>query len=110
MKQDRCPTCHRLKKRSNPSNARYWLLLHLISDGVRPKGEDGEPRSYSPEAFHAYFKLRYIGADEMKLPNGKTINVPKSSAELDTEEFATYMAQVEQWGIEHDIYMQDIQV
>lgn len=102
-KPNRCPVCKRLKKRSNPSNARYWLLLHLIADGVKPLGQQ-----YSPESFHTLFKLRFLGADEIKMPNGKTINVPKSSAELDTEEFSDYMMKVELWAQDHNIFMEEL--
>lgn len=102
-KSSRCPVCKRLKKRSNPSNARYWLLLHLIAEGVKPEGKD-----YSPETWHAYMKMRFIGADEIKMPNGKTINVPKSSAELDTQEFNEFMMQVEIWAQERNIFMEEL--
>ena len=100
----RCKTCHRLFKRSNPANARYWLLLHLISDNLKPEGE-----AHTAEVWHQYFKQRYLGMDEVRLPNKKVIQTPKSSAELDTQEFAEYMAKVEQWGIEHKVYMEEME-
>lgn len=103
VKRERCPACHRLKKRSNPANSRYWLLLHMIAEKVKPQG-----KIYSAEAFHEYFKQRYLGADDLDLPNGKTINIPHSTADLDTQEFNEYMAKVEQWGIEHEVYMEEL--
>jgi hypothetical protein len=105
---DRCPTCRRLKKRGNPANARYWLLLHLIADNVKPQGNAYSPETWHTYFKHTYFKTRYLGADEVKLPNGKTINIPKSSAELDTGEFNDYMREVETWGQEHNVFMDDL--
>ncbi len=108
MKPDRCPTCHRRHKRSNEANRRYWLLLHEIADKVHPKGEDGKPESFSAESWHKYFKQRFVGCDEVKLPNRKTIIVLRSSADLDTAEFNDYMTQVEAWASEHNVYLADL--
>ena len=99
----RCPTCHRLERRSNPQNARYWLLLHLIAEKLKPEGAE-----YSAESFHLYFKSRYIGCDDIRLPNGKIISIPKSSADLDVGEFAEYMTKIECFAQERGIYMEDI--
>ncbi len=98
----RCPTCRQLKKRGNPANARYWLLLHLISDKLRPEGQQ-----HAPEVWHCYMKQRYLGVDEVVMPNKKVMQMPRSSAELNTSEFAEYMGQVEQWAMGHDVYMDD---
>jgi hypothetical protein len=103
VKRKRCPTCGRLEKRSTQANARYWLLLHEIADHVRPRGHE-----FSAESWHSYFKQRFIGTDEVKLPNRKTLLLPKSSADLDTAEFADYQTQVEAWAAEHDVYLQDL--
>lgn len=100
---DRCPTCGRKHKRSTESNRRYWLLIHMIAEKVKPEGQ-----SYSAEVWHQYFKQRLIGADEVKLPNGKTHIIVKSSADLDTGEFTDYMSQVEAWAAERDVYLDDI--
>lgn len=100
----RCPTCRQLKKRGNPANQRYWLLLHLIADGVKPEGQ-----TYSPEQFHIYFKTRFIGVDEIRMPNGHELRIPKSSADLDTAEFAAYMQNVEAWAMERNIFMDELE-
>jgi len=102
-KPERCALCHRLKKRSNVANARYWLLLHRIADKVRPEG-----KQYSPESFHAFFKQRFIGMDDVTLPNGKVIPMLKSSADLDKDEFNIYMANVESWAMEREIYLDEM--
>ena len=99
---DRCPTCHRRKKRTNEANARYWLLLHTIADSLKPEG-----REYTPETWHTYFKSRYLGCDEFELPNKKTMQIPKSTADLDTAEFHDYATQVEAWAGEHDVWLDE---
>ena len=105
----RCPTCGRRQRRSSEQNRRYWALMHEISEGIKPEG-----KQYSTEVWHEYFKQRYIGADEIELPNGKTLVRPHSSAELDmskgTDEqpsFNEYMERVEAWAAQHGVYLQD---
>ena len=100
----RCPTCHRRIKRSNPANARYWLLLHELADKLRPGGQ-----AYSAEQFHTYYKSRFLGCDEMKLPNGKTLILPRSSADLDSGEFAAYAGRVEADAAERGVYLADME-
>ena len=102
----RCPACGRKKTRSNPANARYWLLLHLISEKVRPKGEDEKPVTYSADTWHQYFKSRFLGMDEFVLPNKKTVQFPKSTTGLDVAEFNEYMEKVEHWAGEHDVWLE----
>lgn len=97
---DRCPLCKRRKTRSNPANARYWLLLHMLADKLKPDG-----KVYTPEIYHEYFKSRFIGVDEIVLPNKKVIHRVKSSAELDVSQFAEYMEQVEQFAAERGVYL-----
>lgn len=103
-KPQRCPTCKRLKKRSNPANGRYWLLLHLIADGLKPEGHQ-----HSADVWHVYMKQRFLGVDEVMMPNKKVMQMPKSSAELDTAEFADYMMKVEMWAQTHNIFMDELE-
>jgi hypothetical protein len=100
VKPDRCPTCKRLMRRSNPQNARYWALLHKISQEMM----EGE---FGVESWHTYFKSVYIGCDDVKLPNGKPLVLPRSTAGLDVAEFNDYMEKVAAWGAERDIYLDD---
>lgn len=103
MKAKRCPTCNRLHRRSHPQNARYWLLLHAIAERVRPQGA-----VYSAETWHTYFKSRFIGCDDVRLPNGKTIPMPRSSADLDIDQFGTYMTAVEAWASDRNVWLDEI--
>jgi hypothetical protein len=70
---------------------------------VRPNGE-----SFGAEAFHAYFKGRYLGCADLKLPNGKILPQPYSSADLDVAEFNAYMERVEAWAAERDVYLDEL--
>ena len=98
----RCPTCHRKRTRTSAANSRYWLLLHLIADKVKPEGA-----AHSAEVWHEYFKQRFLGMDEFILPNKKVIRTQKSTAELETQGFSDYMSQVEIWAMDRDIYMDE---
>lgn len=97
----RCPTCGRKARRSTPANARYWVLLHAISEGVPVQG-----KHHSSEVWHTYFKSKFLGCEEVTLPNGKTMQFPHSSAELDTAEFADFMMKVELWAGEHGVWLE----
>lgn len=101
MKPTRCPTCKRLMRRSTQANSRYWLLIHQIAQTLKPQGH-----VFSPESWHTWLKTRFLGADDVVLPSGKTLVIPRSSADLDAAEFATYMEQVEAWANEHDVYLE----
>ena len=96
----RCPTCGRKQRRSSEANRRYWALMHEISENIKPQG-----KQYSSEVWHDYLKQKFLGADERQLPNGKTLVIPHSTAELDTAGFADYMTQVEAWANEHGAYL-----
>jgi hypothetical protein len=98
----RCPTCGRKHRRSNPANAKLWALLHEISDRVKPGGN-----SYSAEQWHTYFKSRYLGCDEVVLPNLKTLTIPRSSSALDVAEFGEYLDKIEAWAAERDVWLAD---
>ncbi len=97
----RCPSCGRRNRRSNPANQRLWLLYHLAAAKLHPGGA-----SYSAEQFHIYYKSRFLGCVDFALPSGKVIAIPKSTADLDTEAFNEYMAQVEADLAERDVFLE----
>lgn len=100
---DRCPTCHRRRTRTTNANARYWLLLHAIADGIRPGGQ-----SYSADQWHVYCKSRWLGCYDVALPNGKTLTLPRSTAGLSVDEFNDYMGRVEAWAGERDVWLEEM--
>lgn len=99
----KCPTCHREQKRSNPQNRRYWELVHLLSEQLKPNGQQ-----FSPDSWHLYLKGRFLGMTEVELPSGQVLTRTVSSAGLGVSEFAEYMTQVEAWGAEQGIYLPDM--
>jgi hypothetical protein len=74
----------------------------MIADKVKPQGI-----AHTAETWHEYFKQRYLGMDEFVLPNKKTIMTQKSTTELETTDFSEYMAKVESWAMERDIFMDE---
>ena len=98
---DKCPTCGRRKRRSTEANRRYWALLHAISDELKPQGQ-----MYSPETWHKYFCQKFLGAQEIKLPNEKTLILPNGSSDLDVPEFNMFMEQVELFAGKHGCYLE----
>lgn len=88
-------------KRSVEQNKRYWVILNEIAE-TSVRGE-----TYSAETWHRYFKVRFIGMDETKLPNGKVVQEPISTTTLDKGEFGEYMTRIEAWAAQHGILIAD---
>ena len=102
-KADRCPKCGRKQRRSNQMNARYWLLLSVAAGKINNKGQ-----TYSAETLHHYYKSRFLGCDDFALPNGKTLVIPHSTADLDGAEFSDFMTKVEADLAERDIFLDEM--
>lgn len=98
----RCPTCGRQQKRSSDQNRIYWALLHEIAGAVKAEG-----RLYPVETWHLYFKSRFLGCIEERLPGGKCVVIPVSSAGLDTPEFSAFFDQVEAWAGKRGVFLAD---
>jgi hypothetical protein len=79
-----------------------WLLYHKLAE--KPISD----QVFSAETWHTYCKTRFLGADEVKLPNGKAMLLPRSTADLDTAAFNDYMTAVEAWANEHDVYLDEM--
>ena len=95
----KCKTCGREEPRSSEQNRRYWKILAMMAD----KSVSGT--KYSSEMWHLYFKFKYLGAEDVKLPNGKILTQAKSSASLTKPEFNDYMIEVELWCNENGFYL-----
>jgi hypothetical protein len=102
MKPDRCPTCRRKMTRSTEQNRRYWAILHRLAEALRPLDH-----SYSASSWHEWAKSKWLGCNEFALPNGKTLTIPRSTADLDVSEFHDYATKVEVWANEHDVFLED---
>lgn len=90
--------------RRNPANRRYWLLLHTMAEKLRPGGQQ-----YTAESYHVYYKGKFLGYDETKLPSGKVISIPRSTADLDVADFDTYMMRVEAEANERGVFLEDME-
>lgn len=89
------------KARSAEQNKRYWALLNEIADNP-VKGQ-----RFATESWHEYFKGKFIGKEEVKLPNGDVFNRPISTTTLDVVQFGEYMTQIEAWAAGHGILLSD---
>ena len=76
------------------------MLIHRIAEQVKVRGN-----GYAPDIWHEWAKSRWIGCKDLTLPDGRTITVPKSSANLDVSEFNEYMTAVEVWAGEQGVYL-----
>jgi hypothetical protein len=102
MKPHRCPTCGQVEKRNNEQNKKYWALINEITDKLKPNGH-----AYSADSWHLYFKQRFIGQDDIRLPNGKVCTQPKSTVDLDKTEMSDYITQVEQFADKYGVFSEE---
>lgn len=86
-------------RRSNEQNRRYWAILNEIA------ALDVQGRKYTAETWHEYFKGRFIGNEDIELPNGKTLLRPISTTTLDKIQFGEYMTQIEAWASQHGLLL-----
>lgn len=100
----RCPTCKRRMTRTSAANRRYWSLLHAIAEKLRPGGQQ-----YPADSYHMHYKSRFLGCDDVKLPSGKVLSIPRSTADLDVQEFDDYMMQVEADANARSVYLEDVE-
>jgi hypothetical protein len=99
---DRCPTCGRKRKRSSAQNRMYWALLTMMA------AREWSGERYSVKAFHIYYREKFLGCEDVKLPNGKVETMPLSTAEADTPEFSDYFDKVQADAAERGVYLADL--
>ena len=97
-----------MKKRSNPANARYWLLVHRNSLVPVPF-PDRPPQLFGVEEWHEFFKREFIGMHEIVLPNGRSFIKSESSSELGIDEFSDFMEQVEALSAERGVFLDELE-
>lgn len=100
--RSRCPACGRRETRSTEANRRYWAIVAEVSEKLKPHGI-----AYGTKHWHAWFKSRFIGCEDIKLPNGATLTQPLSSHDLEPPEFSDYMTAVEAWAAEQGVYLSE---
>ncbi len=100
---DRCPTCNQVKRRSLPQNARLHKLFTELSANVKAK--DG---LYHPAIWWKVMaKSQWLGFDEYQKPDGETVYVLRSTANLSVEELNEFMAQVEKYAAEKGVWLEE---
>lgn len=102
LKPSRCPVCGHVPKRSNESNKLYWAIIHQVADQLKPQG-----KAYTAEGWHEYLKQRFLGAEDIPLPNGKVVQRARSTSSLDKLEMSAYISQVEAWATEHWVILNE---
>ena len=73
-----------VKSRTRAQNRLLWLWLGIISN------DTGE----SPESLHEIFKLRFLGTEKIQ-SMGYSIEIPKSTTKLTTQEFTEYLDKID---------------
>lgn len=80
------------KDRTKSQNSLMWMWLGIISN------DTGE----SPENLHEVFKLRFLGTEKIQ-SMGYSIEIPKSTTKLTTQEFTDYLDKIEGLALSIDI-------
>jgi hypothetical protein len=64
---------------------------------------------FSADSFHIYYKTKFLGVDEVRLPSGKVSSIPRSTAELDATEFAEYFDKVQADAAQRGVWLADME-
>jgi hypothetical protein len=99
----KCKECGQEPKRSLPQNNRLHLLFTEIAANV--PAADGLYHNH--HWWKVMFKDRWLGYNEYRTSSGKVITELKSTADCNVPELNDFMARVERWAAEHDIWLQD---
>lgn len=97
----RCPTCGRRPKRTSEQNRMYWALLAKMA----ARKWDG--KQYTDKSFHLYYRSRFLGCEDIELPNGQILTQPLSTADEDIPEFAEYFDKVQADAAERGVYLDE---
>jgi len=81
-------------KRSTDQNRRYWALVTAIARQAKIDG-----RQFGKDAWHEHLARRFGVCREITLPDGTNIMVRKSTADMDMQTFAAYLAKIEAYAV-----------
>lgn len=76
-------------KRSTDQNKRYWAILNEIAANTWLDG-----RQFSADAWHEFFKGKFIGYEET--PDGRQVGI--STTTLSVADFGDYMTRIEAYA------------
>ena len=77
-------------KRSLDQNKRLHAMLNEISQSAYLNG-----RRYEMEAWKEFYRSRFIGTEEIELPDGRRIERGISTTTLNKQEFADFLTAIE---------------
>lgn len=80
-------------KRSIDQNAKLHALLNDISQNAWVGG-----RQFPPETWKEHVRRKFIGTEEIDMPDGRRIERGISTTSLGVEEFSLLIERVQQWA------------
>ena len=80
------------KDRSKAQNSLMWMWLGIIANDT----------GNSPESLHEIFKMKFLGTEKIN-SLGYSIEIPKSTTKLTTQEFTDYLDKIEGLALSIDI-------
>lgn len=102
FKVDHCPYCGAMSKLTRMQRNLYWAILRIIEEQLAIKG-----KHFGAAAWDEYFKERYLGKEEVELPNGKIITRTRGTSSLKKDEMSEYMLKIESWCGQHGVQLPD---
>lgn len=83
-------------KRSNPQNRYYWgLVVPLIQQGIKDLGTE-----ITKEECHEFLKARFNSEELVNTETAECVNIPRSTAALNKEQFSEYIGKIQQFAAE----------
>jgi hypothetical protein len=81
------------KDRSTPQNAYYWgVVVPIVMDAINKYGNE-----YDAMDTHEFLKGRF-NTKAVDVNEGYSLQIPQSTASLDTKEFGSYVGQIQQFA------------
>lgn len=100
MAKDRCPTCGQPPRLSDPQRDRYFAMIGNLLQ--HPK-----LAHLTKSQLDLYFRDKFLGGEEVKLPNGKVIyqvHRLNRKAGPDVPTMSEFMDKVEAWCAEVGVW------
>ena len=83
-------------KRSSEQNSRLHALLSEVAAHAWIEG-----RQFDMETWKEYFRQKFIGTEEIMLPDGRRIERGISTTTLDVGAFSQFMDQITEYAQDH---------
>lgn len=97
----KCPNCNHvwaISPRSSKQNRAYFkLVVEFLAKQCQ----------CSKEAMHKALAGEFLGFEKVYLPDKTVVNVEKSTTELSTKEFMTYIERIQRYAAENGLVIPD---